>query len=104
MRVGTVSVLDMVIQEHLRSLITAAPTYGLDENDLWQHGAAAQLAARALRAATPAAANPGDGRHRRAAARHRQADHLALPEDRRARGAGLRPRARDDVARRPSAA
>jgi putative nucleotidyltransferase with HDIG domain len=53
MRVGTVSVLDIVIQEHLRSLITAAPTYGLDENDLWLHGAAAQLAARALRNERP---------------------------------------------------
>ena len=53
MRVGTVSVLDMVIQEHLRALITAAPTYGLDEDDLWQHGAAAQLAARALRTERP---------------------------------------------------
>jgi putative nucleotidyltransferase with HDIG domain len=53
MRIGTVSVLDMVVQEHLRHLITAAPTYGLDENDLWQHGAAAQLAARALRTERP---------------------------------------------------
>jgi putative nucleotidyltransferase with HDIG domain len=48
-RLGTVSVLDMVVQEHLRSLLTAAPTYGLDEHDLWLHGAAAQLAARAIR-------------------------------------------------------
>jgi putative nucleotidyltransferase with HDIG domain len=53
LRVGTVSVLDLVIQEHLRSLITAAPTYGLDEDDLWLHGAAAQLAARALRKERP---------------------------------------------------
>jgi putative nucleotidyltransferase with HDIG domain len=53
MRVGTVSVLDMVVQEHLRSLITPAPTYGLDENDLWLHGAAAQLAARAIRTERP---------------------------------------------------
>jgi putative nucleotidyltransferase with HDIG domain len=53
MRVGTVSVLDMVVQEHLRSLLTDAPTYGLDENDLWLHGAAAQLAARALRTERP---------------------------------------------------
>jgi putative nucleotidyltransferase with HDIG domain len=53
MRVGTVSVLDMVVQEHLRSLITPAPTYGLDENDLWLHGAASQLAARAIRTERP---------------------------------------------------
>jgi putative nucleotidyltransferase with HDIG domain len=53
MRVGTVSVLDIVVQEHLRSLITDAPTYGLDENDLWLHGAAAQLAARTLRTERP---------------------------------------------------
>jgi putative nucleotidyltransferase with HDIG domain len=53
MRVGTVSVLDMVVQEHLRSLITPAPTYGLDENDLWLHGAASQLAARAIRNERP---------------------------------------------------
>jgi len=53
MRVGTVSLLDLVIQEHLRRLLTAAPTYGLDEHDLWIHGAAAQLAARALRAERP---------------------------------------------------
>jgi putative nucleotidyltransferase with HDIG domain len=53
MRVGTMSVLDLVIQDHLRSLITAAPTYGLDENDLWQHGAAAQFAVRALRNERP---------------------------------------------------
>ncbi len=58
MRVGTVSVLDLVIQEHVRSLITAAPTYGLDENDLWLHGAAAQLAARALRKERPGLAIP----------------------------------------------
>ena len=53
MRIGTVSVLDLVIQEHLRSLIAAAPTYGLDEQDLWLHGAAAQLAVRALRTERP---------------------------------------------------
>jgi putative nucleotidyltransferase with HDIG domain len=53
MRVGTVSVLDMIVQEHVKTLLTAAPTYGLDEQDLWLHGAAAQLAARALRAERP---------------------------------------------------
>ena len=54
MRVGTVSVLDMVVQEHVKKLLTAAPTYGLDEHDLWLHGAAAQLAARAIRTERPA--------------------------------------------------
>jgi putative nucleotidyltransferase with HDIG domain len=53
MRVGTVSLLDIVVQEHMRDLLVAAPTYGLDEHDLWIHGAAAQLAARAIRAERP---------------------------------------------------
>ena len=54
MRVGTVSLLDIVVQAHMRDLLVAAPTYGLDEHDLWIHGAAAQLAARAIRAERPA--------------------------------------------------
>lgn len=53
MRVGTVSLLDIVVQEHMRDLLVAAPTYGLDEHDLWIHGAASQLAARAIRAERP---------------------------------------------------
>jgi putative nucleotidyltransferase with HDIG domain len=54
LRVGTLTVLDIVLDGHLRRLLTAAPAYGLDEHDLWLHGAASQIAVRAIRVECPA--------------------------------------------------
>jgi len=47
-RLGTVTLLDIMLIGHLRSLRVAAPHYGLSENDLWLHGATASLAVKAL--------------------------------------------------------
>lgn len=52
-RVGTVTLLDLVLKGHLRQLVTAVPAYGLGEDDLWMHSVAAQCAVGALRAAHP---------------------------------------------------
>lgn len=54
LRLGTVTVLDVLLDGHLRKLLTSAPAYGLGEHDLWLHGAASQCAVRALRAERPA--------------------------------------------------
>ena len=48
MRLGTVPLLDLVLEGYLRQLRAATPLYDLSEQDLWLHGAAAQLAVRAL--------------------------------------------------------
>jgi len=53
LRLGTLTVLDLVLDGHLRRLLTVAPTYGLGEHDLWLHGAASQFAVRAIRAECP---------------------------------------------------
>jgi HD-like signal output (HDOD) protein len=47
-RLGTVTLLDIMLIGHLRSMRVAAPRYGLSENDLWLHGATASLAVKAL--------------------------------------------------------
>ena len=47
-RLGTVTLLDIMLIGHLRSLRVVAPHYGLSENDLWLHGATASLAVKAL--------------------------------------------------------
>ena len=47
-RLGTVTLLDIMLIGHLRSLRVAAPHYGLSENDLWLHGATASLAVKNL--------------------------------------------------------
>lgn len=52
-RVGTLRLLDLVLQGQLRRLITAAPAYGLGEHDLWLHSVASQFAVRAIREERP---------------------------------------------------
>jgi len=47
-RLGTVTLLDILLIGHLRALRIRAPQYGLTEDDLWLHGAAASLAAKAI--------------------------------------------------------
>jgi putative nucleotidyltransferase with HDIG domain len=46
-RLGTATLLDILLIGHLRSMRVAAPHYNLSEDDLWLHGAAASLAAKA---------------------------------------------------------
>jgi putative nucleotidyltransferase with HDIG domain len=57
-RLGTVALLDLVLEGYLKKLRTATPMYDLSEQDLWLHGAAAQLAVRALAAERPQAKIP----------------------------------------------
>lgn len=47
-RLGTITLLDILLIGHLRSLKAAAPFYALAEDDLWLHGAAASLAVKAI--------------------------------------------------------
>ncbi|MGE3273979.1 MAG: HDOD domain-containing protein [Vicinamibacterales bacterium] len=47
-RLGTETVLDLVLGDYLKTLRVTAPLYDLAEDELWAHGAAAALAARAL--------------------------------------------------------
>jgi putative nucleotidyltransferase with HDIG domain len=58
MRLGTVALLDVVLAGYLKKLRVATPLYDLTEQDLWLHGAATQLAIRALAAERPKAAIP----------------------------------------------
>ncbi len=53
LRLGTVAVFNLVLEGYLAKLRTAAPLYDLSEHELWLHGAAAQLAVRAIRAERP---------------------------------------------------
>jgi putative nucleotidyltransferase with HDIG domain len=53
MRIGTVALLEIVLDGYLNKLRVATPLYDLSEHDLWLHGAAARLAVRALREACP---------------------------------------------------
>lgn len=53
MRLGTATILELVLGDYLRTLKMAAPLYDLDEDDLWAHGAASGLAVRALRQECP---------------------------------------------------
>jgi putative nucleotidyltransferase with HDIG domain len=57
-RLGTVRLLNLLLQEYLRRLGTDAPLYDLGEQDLWRHGAAAELAVRALMQERPKASIP----------------------------------------------
>lgn len=57
-RLGTVALLDLVLEGYLKKLRVATPLYDLSEQDLWLHGAAAQLAVRALAAERPRAGIP----------------------------------------------
>jgi putative nucleotidyltransferase with HDIG domain len=47
-RMGTATLLDIVLGQHLKSLRVDAPMYDLTEDDLWLHGAAASLAVQAM--------------------------------------------------------
>ena len=47
-RLGTVTLLDIMLIGHLKSLKVAAPLYDLSEDDLWLHGATASLAVKAI--------------------------------------------------------
>jgi putative nucleotidyltransferase with HDIG domain len=58
MRLGTVALLDLVLEGYLKKLRIATPLYDLTEQDLWLHGAATQLAVRALAAERPKAGIP----------------------------------------------
>ena len=58
LRLGTVALLDLILEGYLQSLRASAPLYDLSEQDLWLHGAASQLAVRALAAERPAAGIP----------------------------------------------
>ncbi len=53
MRLGTGTILELVLGDYLRTLKMKAPLYELDEDDLWAHGAAASLAVRALKQECP---------------------------------------------------
>lgn len=47
-RLGTVTLLDILLIGHLRSMRIRAPHYNLSEDGLWLHSAAASLAAKAI--------------------------------------------------------
>ena len=47
-RLGTDNLLSIILGEHFRTNKVAAPMYDLSEDDLWLHGAASSMAARAL--------------------------------------------------------
>lgn len=47
-RLGPATLLDIVLGGQMRSLKVAAPLYDLTEDELWLHGAAASLAAKAI--------------------------------------------------------
>ncbi len=47
-RLGTVTLLDLLLIGYLKSLKVAAPLYDLSEDDLWLHGATASLAVKAI--------------------------------------------------------
>jgi putative nucleotidyltransferase with HDIG domain len=55
---GTVALLDLVLEGYLKKLRTDTPMYDLSEHELWRHAAAAQLAVRALAAERPQARIP----------------------------------------------
>jgi putative nucleotidyltransferase with HDIG domain len=47
-RLGTVTLLDLMLLGYLRSIRAAAPLYDLSEDDIWLHGATASLAVKAI--------------------------------------------------------
>jgi putative nucleotidyltransferase with HDIG domain len=58
MRLGTVKLLNLLLERYLKHLRRGAPMYDLGEEDLWRHAAAAELAVRALMRERPAARIP----------------------------------------------
>jgi HD-like signal output (HDOD) protein len=57
-RVGTSKLVEMVLGDTLQRMKAGVPMYGLDENELWRHSAAASLAVTALRQEKPSANVP----------------------------------------------
>jgi putative nucleotidyltransferase with HDIG domain len=57
-RLGTNTLLDLVLGDYMKKLRVSAPLYQLSEDDLWLHGAAAQLAVRAMQQEKPATKIP----------------------------------------------
>jgi putative nucleotidyltransferase with HDIG domain len=57
-RLGTIALLDLILEGYLKKLRAATPLYDLSEQDLWLHGTAAQLAVRALAVERPHAKIP----------------------------------------------
>jgi putative nucleotidyltransferase with HDIG domain len=53
-RLGTNTLLTIVLGEHLKSMKVPAPMFDLTEDDLWLHGAASSLAVRAMMRESPA--------------------------------------------------
>lgn len=53
MRLGFGALLDIVLRTYMSRIGGAAPLYDLSEDDLWAHGAAAQLAVHALQEELP---------------------------------------------------
>ncbi len=47
-RLGTTTLLDIILGDYLRTLKIAAPFYDLTEDDLWLHGATASFAVKAM--------------------------------------------------------
>lgn len=58
MRLGTARLLNLLLEQYLQALRTDAPLYSLAEEDLWRHGAASELAVRAVARECPQTAIP----------------------------------------------
>ena len=58
LRLGTAALLNLVFDRHIATLRAATPMYDLSEHDHWLHGAAAQLAVRAIKKECPRAGIP----------------------------------------------
>src|SRR5581483_7536733 len=57
-RIGTVALLDLILEGYLERLRTSTPLYDLTEHDFWLHSVAAQLAVRSLAIERPDAKIP----------------------------------------------
>ncbi|MDM7916196.1 MAG: HDOD domain-containing protein [Candidatus Eisenbacteria bacterium] len=57
-RLGTTTILNIVLGDYMRRVQIDAPMYDLTENELWLHGAAASLAVRAIQREAPEAEIP----------------------------------------------
>jgi putative nucleotidyltransferase with HDIG domain len=57
-RLGTNTLLDLVLGEYMKKLRVSAPMYDLTEDDLWLHSAASQLAVRSMQQEVPNAKIP----------------------------------------------
>jgi putative nucleotidyltransferase with HDIG domain len=57
-RLGTTTLLDIILGDYLRAVKAPAPLYDLTEDDLWLHGATASLAVKAMMQETRSPAIP----------------------------------------------